>query len=650
MSLEKGSLSIHSENIFPIIKKWLYSDHDIFIRELISNACDAITKVKQLSSLGEADLGEDKDFAVKVIYHPENKTLTFSDNGIGMTEEEIKKYINQIAFSGAEDFIATYKDKADQDQIIGHFGLGFYSSFMVSERVSIHTKSYRPEAPAVKWFCDGGTEFEMEEGDRANRGTDIVLYLGEDGKDFESEHVIRSTIEKYCSFMPYPIYFEVVRPEAEKAEENLAELEEFEASKTETEGEAAEETKVAEPKKPTPLNDVSPLYTHAPNDCTDDQYKEFYRKTFMDFKEPLFWIHLNMDYPFNLKGILYFPKLNTEFDNLEGRIKLYNNQVFVADNVKEVIPEFLLLLKGVIDCPDLPLNVSRSFLQNDGFAKKISDYIAKKVADKLSGMFKTQRPAYEGFWDDLHMFIKFGALKDTKFKEKMIDHVLLKTVNGEYLSLTEYKEKHSATASDKVYYTTDRVQQAQYIQMLAEHMVDTVILDHSIDGPFISMMEAEKENTAFTRVDGDLTDLLKATSEETEEVKKADEEKLTKSFKDALHMEQLKVQVENLKNEDVAGMIILSENNRRMQEMMKMYGMAGLDPNMFPSEETLVLNKKHPLIQFILRAEDSSSELYQMVVAQVYDLAVMSHKTMTPEAMSAFIKRSNDLMKRMIAH
>lgn len=659
MSLEKGSLSIHSENIFPIIKKWLYSDHDIFIRELISNACDAITKVKQLSSLGEADLGDDKDFAVKVVYNPEAKTLTFTDNGIGMTEEEIKKYINQIAFSGAEDFIATYKDKADQDQIIGHFGLGFYSSFMVSERVSIHTKSYRPEAPSVKWFCDGGTEFEMEAGDRTARGTDIVLYLGEDGKDFESEHVIRSTIEKYCSFMPYPIYFEVIKADGEASEADL-DFEDMadelgpngeEATEEGSENADADAAEKAPAKKePKPLNDVSPLYTHQPSNCTDEQYKEFYRKTFMDFKEPLFWIHLNMDYPFNLKGILYFPKLNTEFDNLEGRIKLYNNQVFVADNVKEVIPEFLLLLKGVIDCPDLPLNVSRSFLQNDGFAKKISDYIAKKVADKLSGMFKTQRPAYEGFWDDLHMFIKFGALKDTKFKEKMMDHVLLKTVKGEYLSLDEYLEKHKSIVEGKVYYTTDKVQQNQYIQMLAEHMVDTVILDHSIDAPFISMMEAEKEHAAFTRVDGDLTGLLKASSDESEEVKKADEEKLSTAFKAALHMDGLKVQVENLKNEDVAGMIILSENNRRMQEMMKMYGMAGLDPNMFPSEETLVLNKKHPLIQFVLSTEDQSSELYQMVIAQVYDLAVMSHKAMTPEAMSAFIKRSNDLMKRMIAH
>ncbi len=409
----------------------------------------------------------------------------------------------------------------------------------------------------------------------------------------------------------------------------------------------AEEKEIQEPQ---PLNDVTPLYTLQPSNCTDEDYKKFYQKTFIDFREPLFWIHLNMDYPFNLKGILYFPKLNTEFDTLEGRIKLYNNQVFVADNVKEVIPEYLLLLKGVIDCPDLPLNVSRSFLQNDGFAKKISDYISKKVADKLSGMFKTQRETYEGFWDDLHPFIKFGALKDTKFKEKMLENILLKTVKGEYLSVSEYKEKHKDIIEDKVYYTNDRVQQAQYIQMLEGHNVDTVMLDHSIDNPFISLMEAEMEKTQFVRVDGDLTDLLKETSEESEEVLKADEEKITNAFRKALNQETLKVKVETLKNDDVAGMIILDENNRRMQEMMKMYGMAGLDPNMFPSEETLILNKKHPLIQFILNSDDHDTELHNMVMAQVYDLAVMSHKTMTPEAMTAFIKRSNDLMKRMIAN
>ncbi len=645
MSLEKGSLSIHSENIFPIIKKWLYSDHDIFMRELISNACDAITKVKQLSSLGEADLGDNRDFAVKVVYDQEAKTLTFSDNGIGMTEEEVKKYINQIAFSGAEDFLEKYKDKADQDQIIGHFGLGFYSSFMVAEHVKIHTKSFRADAPAVRWACDGGTEFEMTDGDKTERGTDIILYLGEDGKDFESEHVLRSTIEKYCSFMPYPIYFDVVKPASEAVETD--EIEDLEEVSTDEEGENAEPKA---PEAPKPLNDVTPLYTLQPSACTDEDYKKFYQKTFMDFKEPLFWIHLNMDYPFNLKGILYFPKLNTEFDTMEGRIKLYNNQVFVADNVKEVIPEYLLLLKGVIDCPDLPLNVSRSFLQNDGFAKKISDYISKKVADKLSGMFKTQREVYEGFWDDLHPFIKFGALKDKKFQEKMLDHMLLKTVKGEYLSINEYKEKHQPIMPDKVYYTNDRLQQAQYIQLLQEHMVDTVILDHSIDNPFISLIEAEKEKTQFVRVDGDLTELLKETSTDSEETLKADEDKLTGAFRTALGQESLKVKVETLKNEDVAGMIILDENNRRMQEMMKMYGMGGMDPNMFPSEETLILNKKHPLIQFILNSDATDTELHKLVMAQVYDLAVMSHKPMTAEAMNAFIKRSNELMKRMIAN
>ncbi len=631
MALEKGSLSIHSENIFPIIKKWLYSDHDIFIRELISNACDAITKVKQLNALGEADLKDQTDFSVKVTYHPEEKTLTFSDNGIGMTDEEIKKYINQIAFSGAEDFIAKYKDKADQDQIIGHFGLGFYSAFMVAQTVDIHTLSYQEGASPVLWHCDGGTEFEMTDGTRSTRGTDIVLHLGEDGKDFESEHVIRSTIEKYCSFMPYPIYFEVIK---EKNESDAVDKE-------------GEETPV---EAPMPLNDVQPLYAKKPSECDEDAYKAFYKKTFMDFKEPLFWIHLNMDYPFNLKGILYFPKLNTEFDNLDGRIKLYNNQVFVADNVKEVIPEYLLLLKGVIDCPDLPLNVSRSFLQNDGFAKKISDYISKKVADKLSGLYKTQRHEYEGFWDDLHMFIKFGALKDGKFKEKMLDSFLLKTVSGSYLSLDEYLQKHQPIVENKIYYTTDAVQQSQYIAMLTGHQVDTVILNHSIDAPFISLIEGEKDKVQFIRVDGDLSDLLKAEDHTDEATLKIEQEKLENAFRTSLHQETLKVQVESLKSEDVAGMIILNENNRRMQEMMKSYGLGGFDPKMFPSEEILVLNKKHPLIQFILSQETLESELAQMVIAQVYDLALMSHKPMTADAMSAFIKRSNDILKRMIAH
>ncbi len=626
MTKEKGSLSIHSENIFPIIKKWLYSDHDIFIRELVSNSCDAITKLKRLKSLGEAEIEEKPDFKVQVVLDKTARTLKFIDNGTGMTAEEVKKYINQIAFSGAEDFLKNYKDKGDKDQIIGHFGLGFYSAFMVADRVTIETLSYKPEAVAVVWNCDGGTDFEMETGNKVERGTEITLHLGQDGEDFLSESTLRSIIDKYCSFMPYPIYLDVADKEPEKDEEgNII---------------------VTEAK---PLNDVHPLYLKQPNSCTDEEYKEFYKETFKDFKDPLFWIHLNMDYPFNLKGILYFPKLNTEFDTLEGRIKLYNSQVFVADNIKEVIPEFLLLLKGVIDCPDLPLNVSRSFLQNDGFTRKISDYITKKVADKLNGLFKTEREGFEKFWDDISPFVKFGLIKDDKFYQKVESIVLYKTTENKYVTVEEYLKEHEGKLDKQVYYVSDSIQQAQYIKMLKELSVGAVILDHNIDSAFISHMEMKKDDIHFKRVDSDISDLMKD-SEETidEETSKQENETITNVFKNALNKEDIKIQLENLKSEDTAGMIILSEDSRRMQEMMKRYGMGGFDPGMMPNEEVLVLNKKHSLIKYVLEHGDEETELLSLVAQQVYDLAVLSHKTLSPEAMTSFIKRSNEIMKQMI--
>ncbi|WDV44240.1 molecular chaperone HtpG [Clostridiaceae bacterium M8S5] len=623
MTIEKGNLSIHSENIFPIIKKWLYSDHDIFIRELISNCCDAITKVKRLSSLGEADLKDDKDFSIKVILDKDNETLKFIDNGIGMTDEEIKKYINQIAFSGAEDFFKAYKDKAENEQIIGHFGLGFYSSFMVSDSVEINTLSYKEDAKAVRWLCDGGTEFEMNESDKISRGTEITLNISEDGKDFLDEHKVKSTIEKYCNFMPYPIYFEVANKEPEKDNDGNIIIEE-----------------------PKPLNDTVPLYTKRPNECTDEEYKEFYSKTFRDFKEPLFWIHLNMDYPFNLKGILYFPKLNNNFDTLEGEVKLYNTQVFIADNIKEVVPEFLLLLKGVIDCPDLPLNVSRSFLQNDGFVKKTSDYITKKVADKLVGMFKTSREDFEKFWDDISPFVKFGIIKNNKFADKVKDIVLYKTNKDNYLSVNEYLEKHTGKLENEIYYATDTTQQAQYINLLDEHGIEVVLLDHNIDQAFISHVESANTDVKFKRVDSDLSSLLTEDDENVdEEANKDTLKKMEDLFKSALGVEKMNIDIKTLKNDDVSSMILLSESNRRMQDMMKMYSM-GMDQNMFPSEETLVLNKKHPLVKYIIEKDDNDTS--SIIAKQLYDLAMISHKPLSPEAMSEFIKRSNEIMKKII--
>jgi molecular chaperone HtpG len=627
MSKEKGSLSIHSENIFPIIKKWLYSDHDIFIRELISNGCDAITKLKKLSEMGEITLDND-DFKVEVVVDDKNKTLTFIDNGIGMTDEEVKKYINQIAFSGAEDFLNTYKDKTDDDQIIGHFGLGFYSAFMVAEKVEINTLSYKEGATAVKWECEGGTDFQMEDSDKDTVGTAITLYINDDGKSFLNEYTVRQTIEKYCSFMPIEVFLTNPNKEPSKDEEGNIVVEE-----------------------PKALNETQPLYTKKPNECTDEEYKEFYRKTFMDFKEPLFWIHLNMDYPFNLKGILYFPKIGNEFESMEGQIKLYNNQVFVANNIKEVIPEFLLLLKGVIDCPDLPLNVSRSFLQNDGFVQKISNYISKKVADKLNELYKKEKETYEKFWDDISPFIKFGCLKDEKFYEKVNKIMLYKTINNQYVILEDYLESNKDKAENKVYYATDINQQSQYIKMFKDNEMDAVILEHNIDQAFISHMEMKMEGVKFIRIDGDLTDTMKdASDSEDEEANKISTETLEKVFKEALNNEELIVQVETLKSEDISAMIILPEESRRMQDMTKMYGMFGMDPSMMKSEETLLLNKKNPLVKYILDNFDSTDnkEDIHLVCEQIYDLAMLSHKQLSPDAMTKFISRSNELMKKII--
>ncbi len=628
MNTEKGNLSIHSENIFPIIKKWLYSDHDIFMRELISNASDAMTKLKKLSAMGEFDLAEGTEFKVEVELDAKAKTITIKDTGIGMTDEEVKKYINQIAFSGAEDFLNTYKDKENIDQIIGHFGLGFYSAFMVAETVEIHSLSYREGAEPIHWSCDGGTEFELEAGSRTERGTDIILHVGDDGKDFLNKWTLRTTIEKYCSFMPYEIFLTDVNEEPQKDEEGNVIV-----------------------KEEKPLNNPSPLYLKKASECEDEEYKEFYRKTFMDFKEPLFWIHLNMDYPFRLKGILYFPKLGNEFDNMEGQIKLFNSQVFIADNIKEVIPEFLLLLKGVIDCPDLPLNVSRSFLQNDGFVKKISDYITKKVADKLKSLYKKDRESFEGYWGDIHPFIKFGALRDEKFFDKTNDILLFKTINGKYVTLPEYLEDNREKHENKVYYVTDEVVQAQYVNMFKTHGMDAVILNHSIDQPFISHMEMKNENVKFARIDADLTDTLKGESDHSEEEMKSRTESLEAIFKKALGNDNLKVQVESLKSEEISAMILLAEESRRMQDMTKMYGMMGMDMGaMMPTEETLVLNNKNNLVQFILDHKDDAAKEadVKLFCEQIYDLAMISHKPLSPEKMTAFIQRSNDILGKLI--
>lgn len=652
---KKGSLSINSDNIFPIIKKWLYSDHDIFIREVVSNACDAVTKLRKLSLIGEYEEPDDYKYRIDVIASPNDKTLTFIDNGIGMTADEVNEYINQIAFSGASDFLEKYKDKANDDQIIGHFGLGFYSTFMVADKVTINTLSYKEDAEPVFWECDGGTEYTMSTGDRDVHGTEITLYLNEDSYEFANEYRVKEVLEKYCSFMPEEIYF-TNADTAKEQDEDTVDTEEApsqdtadgetsdadtasETTDTDTSDEKSEEKKEPAEK---PINDIHPLWTKHPNDCSEEEYKEFYRKVFLDFKEPLFWIHLNMDYPFNLKGILYFPKFNSEYDTLEGTIKLYNNQVFIADNIKEVIPEFLLLLKGVIDCPDLPLNVSRSALQNDGFVKKISDYITKKVADKLSGMFKTERETYESYWDDLSPFIKFGCLKDDKFDDKMKDYILYKDIDGKYLTLPEYLEAGKEKYENTVFYTDDEKVQSQYINMFKEQGINAVVLTHNIDTPFITHTEQKNEGVKFTRIDSDITNTFK--EDVPEEELKETTDKLSEIFKKALDNDKLTVKVEKLKNAAISSMITLPEETRRMQDMMKMYSMGGaMDPSMFGGDsQTLVLNANNNLVQYVL--DNPEGEHTSLICEQLYDLALLAHAPLGAEAMTKFIARSNELL------
>ena len=690
MSTERGNLSIHSENLFPIIKKWLYSDHDIFVRELISNGSDAITKLKKLDIMGEVNLPEDTHYQITVTVNPEEKTIRFSDNGIGMTAEEVKEYINQIAFSGAEKFLEKYKDKTNDDQIIGHFGLGFYSAFMVAVRVSIDTLSWQPDAKPVYWESDGGTEYEMSDSSKTERGTDITLYLNEESYEFSNEYRIKEILQKYCSFMPVEIYFVNANAKVEEAKEEVID------ASVDEEGTVEEKAE----KKPQPINDINPLWAKHPNDCTEEDYKKFYRDVFHDYKEPLFWIHLNMDYPFNLKGILYFPKINTEYDSLEGLIKLYSNQVFIADNIKEVIPEFLMLLKGVIDCPDLPLNVSRSALQNDGFVKKISEYISKKVADKLTGMYKVERESYERFWDDISPFIKFGCLKDEKFRDKMKDVIIFKNLEGKYITLAEYvdaKKAKEAPKDDKktkeestvensqasaesgepakehvhdencdcghdhehnhgddedeieedkkvvVYYVTDVKQQSQYINMFQEAGTDAFILTHNIDQPFITQLEYQDQTVRFMRIDADINEGIKdKIKKKDQKVLKNNTDAMTTLFRKVLGKEKLEVKVDKFKNDKLSSVMTLSEENRRMQDMMRMYNMSGMDMGELGGGETLVLNANNPLVQFILTNE--AAEQTPMICEQLYDLALLSHKPLEPEAMTRFIQRSNEIM------
>ena len=692
MASKSGSLSINSDNIFPIIKKWLYSDHDIFFRELISNGCDAITKLKKLEVMGEYTFPENHKNQIQVIVNPEEKTLKFIDTGLGMTADEVEEYITQIAFSGATQFLEKYKDKTNEDQIIGHFGLGFYSAFMVADVVEIDTLSYREGAQAVHWSCDGGTEYELEDSNRTEVGTEITLHLNEESLEFANEYRAREVIEKYCSFMPVEIYLSKANAPQEYETIDEADLREddvvvehiHEDAKTEEKENENGEKEVVEVspakdqvkinKRPVSLSDTQPLWMKHPNECTEEEYKEFYRKVFMDYKEPLFWIHLNMDYPFNLKGILYFPKINTEYESIEGTIKLYNNQVFIADNIKEVIPEFLMLLKGVIDCPDLPLNVSRSALQNDGFVKKISEYISKKVADKLSGMCKTDRETYEKYWDDINPFIKFGCLKDTKFSDRMMDYILYKNLDGKYLTLEDYlkeneteeeakeeaetviEENKEETAEEikkdaeegkepektTVYYVTDEVQQSQYINMFKEEGQDALILKHNIDSAFISHVEQKKETVKFMRIDADINESVKADGEENLEDQTKE---LGEIFKKALGKENLTVKAEKLKNESVSSMMTVTEESRRMQEMMKMYNMYGMDSSMFGGQETLVLNLNNKLVQYVLANKEG--DLTKLVCEQLYDLAVITHRQLTPEEMTKFVARSNEIMMEM---
>ena len=681
MAAKHGNLSINSDNIFPIIKKWLYSDHDIFMRELISNGCDAITKLKKLEVMGEYQFADDYKAKIEVIVDPEAKTMKFIDNGLGMTADEVEEYITQIAFSGATEFMEKYKDKTNEDQIIGHFGLGFYSAFMVADEVHIDTLSYKEGATPVHWECDGGTEYDIKDGDKDTVGTCITLFLNEDSLEFANEYRAREVIEKYCSFMPVDIYLSKANAEQEYETIDESELLDsdvvvehiHEDAKTEEKENENGEKEVVEispakdkvkiNKRPVSLSDIHPLWMKHPNECTEEEYKAFYRKVFNDYKEPLFWIHLNMDYPFNLKGILYFPKINTEYDSIEGTIKLYNNQVFIADNIKEVIPEFLMLLKGVIDCPDLPLNVSRSALQNDGFVKKISDYISKKVADKLSGMCKTDRENYEKYWDDISPFIKFGCIKDAKFSDKMMDYVLFKNIDGKYLTLadciaenkkpeeTAAEEKKEAEATEEkkeegekepekttLFYVTDEIQQSQYINMFREEGKDAYILKHNIDTAFISHVEQKNEKVHFQRIDADLTEDFKdGDGKDLEEETKT----LSGVFKKALNNDKLEVKVERLKNANVSAMVTLSEETRRMQDMMRMYGM---DSSMFGGESvTLVLNANHPLVEYVVAHKDDEDKV-PMICEQLYDLAMISHKPLTPDEMTKFVARSNEIM------
>ena len=679
MAVKKGTLSIDSENIFPIIKKWVYSDHDIFVRELVSNGCDAITKLKKLDMMGEYELPEDYKPKIEVIVNPEEKTMKFIDNGLGMTAEEVEEYITQIAFSGATQFLEKYKDKTTDDEMIGHFGLGFYSAFMVADEVQIDTLSYKEGAKPVHWASQGGTEYEMQEGNKTTVGSEITLFLNEDSLEFANEYRAREVLERYCSFMPVEIFLSKANAEPEYDTIDEADVLDTdtvvehitEEPKEGEEGEPKQKAKIV--RRPVSISDTHPLWTKNPSECTKDDYIDFYRKVFMDYKEPLFWIHLNMDYPFNLKGILYFPKINTEYDSIEGKIKLYNNQVFIADNIKEVIPEFLMVLKGVIDCPDLPLNVSRSALQNDGFVNKVADYISKKVADKLNGMFKTDRENYEKYWDDISPFIKFGCLKDEKFGEKMKNSMLYKNLDHKYMTLediikeakgeeadaakteeakaeetkTDAEESKDADAKEeektRIFYVTDEVQQSQYINMFKAQGQDAIILTHNIDSAFITYLEQKHQEVQFLRIDADVHDSLKdeVAEDEKEEFQKTTDS-LVEIFRKELGNEKLDVKVEKLKDENVASMAVLSEENRRMQEMMKMYGMGGMDASMFGSQATLVLNANHPLVQFLVTNKDS--ENVSIICKQLYDLAMLAHKPLSPEEMTAFVQRSNDIM------
>ena len=696
MEAKRGNLSIDSENIFPIIKKWVYSDHDIFVREMISNGCDAITKLKKLDMMGEYELPEGYKPKIEVIVNPEEKTMKFIDNGLGMTAEEVEEYITQIAFSGATQFLEKYKDKTTEDDMIGHFGLGFYSAFMVADEVQIDTLSYKEGAVPVHWASQGGTEYEMQDGNKTTVGTEITLFLNEDSLEFANEYRAREVLEKYCSFMPVEIFLSKANAEPEYEtidEEDLLDTDEVvehieEEKKEGEEGEPKKKVKIV--KRPVSISDTHPLWAKNPSECTKDEYIAFYRKVFMDYKEPLFWIHLNMDYPFNLKGILYFPKINTEYDSIEGTIKLYNNQVFIADNIKEVIPEFLMVLKGVIDCPDLPLNVSRSALQNDGFVNKVADYISKKVADKLTGMFKTDRENYEKYWDDISPFIKFGCLKDEKFGEKMKDSMIYKNLDHKYLTLedvikeskgepdkadeeqaegqaseeTKTEEAEGAKAETaeenpaedekkeeenkeeekvRIYYVTDEVQQSQYINMFKAQGQDAIILTHNIDSAFITYLEQKHQDVQFLRIDADVHDSLKdeVAEDEKEEFQKT-ADSLVEIFRKELNNDKLDVKVEKLKDDKVASMAVLSEQERRMAEMMRMYGMGGMDPSMFGSQATLVLNANHPLVKFLV--EHKRSKNVSIICKQLYDLAMLAHKPLSPEEMTAFVQRSNEIM------